>query len=90
MLLETNCLAGATSNASMHRITSNVPNSAFFLKSPFSHGKPHGNSLDRTGLGSKRFADTAPDQVEHGGDMMMMSNSPVSDLGNELLPPIFV
>ena len=69
-------LAGATSSVSMHRITSSVPNSAFSLRSPFSHGKPNGNSLDRTGLGPKRFAHTALDQVEHGGDMMMMSNSP--------------
>ena len=69
-------VAGAVSSVSMHRITNSVPSSAFSLRSPFSHGKPNGNSLDRTGLGPKRFAHTALDHVEHGGDMMRMSNSP--------------
>ena len=67
---------GAVSNTSAHRITWRVPSSAFSFNSTFSHGNPGGNSLDRTGLGPMRFADTALDQVEHGGDMMMMSNSP--------------
>ena len=68
---------GATSSVSTQRRTSVVPRSAFFLRSDFSQGKPNGNSLDLTGLGPSLFAQTALDHVEHGGDMMMISKSPL-------------
>jgi len=74
MTKQTEASAAATA-AEIENFNSTLASSTSFFLAPLAQGKPHGQTLDRTGLGPNLFAHLALDHVEHGGDAKTMENS---------------